>query len=769
MKKSLIFLSMQFIACLLHSQDPIEHAKQTITPAGSLEQISVSVKPFKVSPKSADFDSLNMSFTGNWGFGQSFSVACSPSGDTVFVGAGAGILIFDATDPYNPVLISEIRSRALVDGCSYDPFSKRLYVAAYFSGLEIWDLTDLNNPQLLGRAPTTGLARGGIHFKDDLPTMDKFAYLVNVGEGVDIFSVTDPSDPVLLDTYHITGSQYVWNSFKQGDTLYLASGAGGTRAVDLTGTPVLTNPFNISTVSTSLNVLGTEAFIVNSAYGLKIYDISVLPPTMVGQIAQSGFPYTISVFNDHAFIANSTTNPGGGLNIFDVSNTSSPQHIVDYPGFQTYIAGKNNKVYCTGGSAGCIFFDMAEPLDPVAATTYPLPYSAWDIAVSGNYAYLGSNGFRVFDISDKNHPVQAGYNDIQGDLVEVTGDIAVYCPKSMGANNYVTFLNISDPQNPEFLGHYLAPVMTYDIDLKGHYAFIGCWWDGFRVIDFSNPANPVLAAHEMGWVNGGIPGEEWCYVQALDIEGDFLYLLDYGPFETDDTKGVYSFDISDPENPVFISRFENYTGTGCDIKVSGGYAYLADNAAGFNVIDVGDPANMSEVVHIPLGDAANAVDVFGDYAFIANYILEGVQVLNISNPATPFIEGYYKPSGCFAVNVTYNSGHVYVADGPAGFGIYKFDLLSGDEENAVMNGFDVEIIPNPARDYIVVCFNPGLAGILKGELISLQGQTIRTFGATAILPGRVSETYDIAGIPHGTYLLRLTVNSRPFVQKIILY
>lgn len=767
MKKSLIIACMVITGMLLYSQIPYELAARHKVQAGSMEVITEPLNPGGNSAKIPDFDSLNMSFSGNWGFGQSFSVACSPSGDTVFVGAGAGIMIFDATDPYNPVLISEIRSRALVDGCSYDPLSKRLYVAAYFSGLEIWDLTDIAHPQMMGRAPTTGLARGGVHFKDNLPTMDKYAYLVNVAEGVDIFSVNDPTDPVLLDTYNITGSQLVWNSFKQGDTLYLASGAGGTRAVDLTSTPALTNPFNISAVSTSLNVLGTTAYIVNSSFGLRIYNFSTLPPSMVGQVAQSGFPYTISVFDNHAYIANSTTNTGGGVNIFDVTNASSPQHIVDYTGYQTYIAGGNHKVYSTGGIEGCLFFDMTEPSSPVVAAVQPLPYSVWDLAVSGNYVYLGSNGFRVFDISDKSHPVQVGYNETMSDLVEVSGDIAVYCPESMGSNNYVNFMDISDPENPEFLGHYLAPVMTNDIDLKGNYAFIACWWDGFRVIDFSNPENPALVAHEMGWVNGGIPGEEWCYVQALDAEGDYLYLLDYGPFETDDTKGVYAFDITDPENPVYISRFENYTGTGYDIKASGGYAYLADNAAGFNVIGVQDPANMTEVAHLPLGDAANALDVFGNYAFIANYILGGVQAINISDPASPFVEGYYKPSGCFAMSVSYLAGHIYLADGPAGFGIYKFDLLSGQEEQAAIAEVNLQVTPNPAKNKFTVTFSPGSTKDCSIILYNPEGQQIRFLDRISCSGEKVVKSFNTVGISPGLYLLKVSLDSGETVKKII--
>ncbi len=328
-------------------------------------------------------------------------------------------------------------------------------------------------------------------------------------------------------------------------------------------------------------------------------------------------------------------------------------------------------------------------------------------------------------------------------------------------------MDISDPANPEYIAHYMAPVMTYDISLKGNYAFVACWWDGFRVVDFSNPESPVLVAHEMGWVNGGIPGVEWCYVQALDIEGNYLYLADWGSSETEDTKGVYIFDITDPVNPVFISRLPNYTGKAYDINASGGYAYLADIEGGFGVINVIDPANPAEESYLQLGDAAWAIDIFGNYAFVANYINEGVQVINIANSLMPFVEGFFKRSGCFAVNVTYDAGHVFVSDGPAGFDIYKFDLLSGTEDNLLAHNFDLQVQPNPAKDKISVSVELGSSQNLTIALYNLEGQMIKSLLNRTETNGTFSESFSIADLSKGIYLLKVNIGSQIISKKIV--
>jgi hypothetical protein len=751
----------------LMSQGGYELKKIAMTRAGNPDAVYKTLPVSNTGAKLDDYDSLNMTFIGNWGLGQSYSVSCSPTGDTVFVGSGAGVIIFDATDPYNPVKLSELHARALVDASSYDPVNHLLYLAAYFSGIEVWDLTDIYNPQRLGRAPATGLPRGGVHFRNSSTGAPGYAYLTNVVDGVDVFSVDDPNLPTKTGTYNYSGSQLVWNSFKRGDTLFVAASGSGTKAIDLSGSPVLTNPFNINAASTSVHILGNLAYIVNYAYGLKIYDFSVLPATLTGQVQQGGFPQNLTVFDNFAYIANSTTNPGGGVNVIDVTNPASPQHITDYSGYQTYIAGKSSTVFATGGTGGCLMLDVTDPATPVEASVYPLPSAMWDLTVSGNYVYAGSNGFRVFDISDKNQPVQVGYDPTLGDLVKVSGDLAVFCPESMGSSNKVNIMDISDPANPQYIAHYLAPVMTNDISLKGNYAFIACWWDGFRVIDFSNPELPVLAAHEMGWVNGGIPGVEWCYVQALDVDGNYLYVLDYGPFEDEDTKGVYIFDITDPANPVFISRLPEYTGKAYDINASGGYAYLSDSQAGFNVIDATDPTNASEIAYLPLGDAANAVDVFGNYAFVANYINEGVQVINIANPPTPFVEGYYKRSGCFAMSVTYEAGHVYVADGPAGFDIYKFDLLSGTNEQLISDLFNLQVQPNPANEYLSVSIELASSQNLRIDLYTLEGQMIKSLFDRKETKGPFTGSFNIADLNRGIYLLKVNTETQSVSKKII--
>lgn len=760
------------MSAYLSGQEQFELMNVEISHPQNPEIISKKVSPLSSQIKLINYDSLNMSYAGSWSLGQSFCIKNDSTGNIVFCGSGAGVIILDMTDPYNPIKLSEIHARALIDDVFYKQNEDRLYLSAYFSGLEIWDVSDLTQPYRLSRIETSGLPRGGVYVPEvpAVPGQLTTAFAVTVADGVDVFMVDWDGQPTFVTNQNFTGSALIWTSFGYNDILFLSSGSTGTKAidVDVTSGTYFTNIFNVPGQSTSISAQNDLLYIVDYSSGLKIHSFESIPVTFMGQLSISGYPYRICTSGDLAYIANSTTNPGGGINILDISDPEVPADVGHYDNPNTYIAGSEDAIYATGGMDGCLILDVADPENPVYASNINLPLSVNDIAVKENYAYTGSNGFRVFDVSDKSNPVQVGYEETQGALVKVHGNYAVYCPKSMGSGNKVNIMDVSDPTNPTNLGHYNAPVMTYDIDLKGTYAFVACWWDGFRVVDYSDPENPVLVAHELGWTNGAIPGEEFCYVQALEIEGDYLYVVDYGPFEDEDTKGIYIFDISDPTSPEFINRMPSYQGKAYDIEVSNGYACLADSEGGLNIVNVNEPLFPYEESYLPLGDVAWAVDIFGCYAFVANYINEGVQVIDICDPANPSIEGYYKRTGCFALNVTYDAGHVFVADGPAGIQIYNFDLLSNTPEISAQKGFNYNIYPNPSNDMVSIEIKSDTENSFNICLFDLAGKKLESIAENLFINNSQSVTFKKDIYPSGIYFIKITSTQTSVIEKIIL-
>jgi len=704
MKTQLLFLSLIFAL-------PFFSLAQLVSP---VERIPVERQPVKVSmpenvnlftlqqpsPSGAErfeFDSLNVSYQGSWAFGQSFSVSCNEPGNILFVGSGAGVIALDVSTPSNPVHLGDIHTRGLVDAMYFDELTHRLYLCTYFSGFEIWDVGDFASPVRLGRGSTEGLPRGGIFASGD------YVYVVTVANGVQVFDISDPSSPVNTGNCPLSATNLAWNSAKSGNYIFVATGNGGLKVVDVSDPA---NPHIAGSspyLTTGVWVENGYAYLVAYNFGIRILNISNISAiTQVGYQSLTGYPYRIKTIGNYAYIANATSNTNGGINVVDISNPATPQHISTYAGYAEYVTGNGQMVASTGSSYPCTILDISDPANPAFAFSYPLPVSTVDIAVAGNYAYTGNNGFRVFDISNKTQPVQIGYDSNDGALVELSGDIAVYIRESMTANNPVMIMDISNPLAPFKTGQYMAPVMTNDLSLKEHRAFIACWWDGFRVVDFQDPYNPLLVAHTFGWHNGAVPGEEYCYVQALDVEGNYLYVIDYGPFEAEDTRGLYIFDISDPVNPVKISRYTGLLSSGYDIDVVGDYAYIADWNGGMEVVDVTLKQTPVARGYLSLPDAPWKIDVKENHAFLACYINGGVQVADVTNPDNPQIDGYYVRSGCFALGIRVDGNDIYLADGAAGFQVYKTGLITGNGTFPSHAGPTSFAFPNPFTNYVEI-------------------------------------------------------------------
>ena len=160
-----------------------------------------------------EFDSSWVSFEGNWPFGYCYSLSACEEENLIFVGSGAGVKVTDVSEPGNPVVLSEIRARSLVDASYYDASIHRLYLAAYFSGVEIWDLSDVNNPVFMSRCPTEPYPRAGIYASGD------YVFAATVSNGLRVLDVSDPFVPHEVASCFIANT--VWGMSVSGDYAYL--------------------------------------------------------------------------------------------------------------------------------------------------------------------------------------------------------------------------------------------------------------------------------------------------------------------------------------------------------------------------------------------------------------------------------------------------------------------------------------------------------------------------------------------------------------------
>ncbi len=267
MKKYLLILTFLFTAPL-NAQSLLPKAGEFLSDEISKQDLIKSTMP--KAPYSdekltvIDFDSSNVSFKGNFPFSYCYALAMSSEGDLVFVGSGGGLYVTDVSDPQNPVILSEIRTRSLIDQCTYDPISKRLYVCAYFSGIEIWDLSDLSNPTRMSRFPTEPYPRSGIAFIGD--------YLFfTTNYSIWSLDISDPYNPVFADELFLANN-LISQMYVNGDRAYIVMSSQGLKVVNVS------NPLNLQLIDSygilsgnEIDIVGDILYAVNSSGSLTIY------------------------------------------------------------------------------------------------------------------------------------------------------------------------------------------------------------------------------------------------------------------------------------------------------------------------------------------------------------------------------------------------------------------------------------------------------------------------------------------------------------------
>ena len=215
-------------------------------------------------------------------------------------------------------------------------------------------------------------------------------------------------------------------------------------------------------------------------------------------------------------------------------------------------------------------------------------------------------------------------------------------PDSLNVERVGEIVLISPPKGddlPDADGTHLFPDGT-DLYLAGDHALMGDFRGIVHIVDISDPANMRKVAEVR------TPGP------ALDIKiaGDLAVI---GVQEFEATFGLLILDISDPANPVELSRFDQESWQGVhNLFLHGDRLYLAHGLnPGLSIVDISDPtAPLVAGFWQHEGDFSNVVhDVFiRDRLAVVSDLFSGLVLLDLTDPdaptmlaALPFAEGIH--------------------------------------------------------------------------------------------------------------------------------
>jgi len=489
-------------------------------------------------------------------------------------------------------------------GVHYD--GQYLY-ATHYQGMSIFDISDPAHPEEIGFILTTGAAYG-------LWVEGEYAYIGNGYESLVIVDISDRTDPVIVG--EVDNEWFAGGVTVDGDFAYLADGY----------------------------------FQAQNEGGLLIFDVSdKTDPTFESKLVTNGGPNEVVVEGDYAYVADGQ----GGLVIVDISDKGNPQLEGFFDtSYACDLAVRGNYAYVADRSGGLVIIDITYTQFPVQAGSYDTEGEAWGIDLVGDYAYIADeeHGLVIIDVSNPNVPVEVG-NMTTGDLamkVVVADDIAYIADNTNG----LFIAEVAEVTDPEEIGHFDTAGFIGDVTLHGGYAFV-C--DGHRlfildVLGVDNLYYPEL----VGFYDTGL--HDSSFISQVVIEGDYAYM-------TNGEQGLIILDVSDPQHPEFIGRFDS-SGNATGVDLDGNYAFIADRENGLVIVDISDKTNPLEVGHNDTEDWARVVVVEGDYAYVGDRF-NGLLIYDVTDRSTPEIIGHFDTDG-HVTGIAISGDYAYLSDGDNG-------------------------------------------------------------------------------------------------------
>ena len=321
---------------------------------------------------------------------------------------------------------------------------------------------------------------------------------------------------------------------------------------------------------------------------------------------------------------------GPRLALVDISQPSAPRFLGQsdvLPDLVQAVAAQANTAYVGTGRGILHVFDITDPefpleisrLDHVAGSgkaSWIDIFPAGDIVYAVNRRDDGVISLAAIDISDPLQPVVVETRDLPQSAAVTISENILYIVTE-GQLQLVDAAGLDLILGEIGLDFEVSDVYgwRYRIAVAGHLAYIGIPNQPLQVLDVSNPAQPQVVASGQPVLS--------LFVRELAANDGFLYLLDKVPsedlyFECPSLLRV--IDFSEPTSPRLIDEFDPQ-GCTSDIDIDGSILAAANGDGGLQIIDAGDPANLtlsSEWVPPAGFTSADNIALSHDNAFITS-------------------------------------------------------------------------------------------------------------------------------------------------------
>lgn len=396
-----------------------------------------------------------------------------PAYDVAAVGTGGALLslfqegvhVIDLGDFEFPSL------RQVISGMFYpniETSGNLAFLAARSEGMKIYDLSNQPSPQLLGAAPDYG-------YSGEAAVDGNHLFSISESGRVDIYDVTDPSDPSVIGTID-TGESLGWQHMIVADNkVYLGAGTAG----------------------------------------LLVYDVSTpAAPTFAGSYQVPGF--RLDQFEIRDGIGYLGFNKSG-IHIVDLANPGTPVLLTNLvqtidQTFSLAVVG-NTLLYAYPYKLRRV--DISNPATPLPLEDLEVPVSDYRLNHLENSLYLLWDGIYPVDLTDPSKPGIGFGLALPGSPLDLA-QIGRFGLVTM-SNGEIALLDLIDPLLPRLLSTCPAPINSFFLTSVGRNLYANQSSYGFSLLGLGLPdesISPVLGIE----MNQGTP--------SVTVQGERNQLID---------------------------------------------------------------------------------------------------------------------------------------------------------------------------------------------------------------------------------------------------
>ena len=413
------------------------------------------------------------------------------------------------------------------------------------------------------------------------------AFVANFYNGLMVLDVSDSSNITFLGRYDTNDRVWSVQLSEDESKVFIADSYNGLIVLDITDFSNITKlgsySSNLFAVDVKISADITRAFVIDEVTGLQVLDITDFNNiTLLSSYNTRGNAKSVTLSSDEtrAFIADGHR----GVTILDVSHSDNISFLGSYDnnGFSRKIfLSLDEKKAFVGKDNGVDILDVSDFSNITLLDTYSTTEPIWKVLFSKDESkvFLANedNGLVILDISTENNIISLGSFNVH----ERVYDVALSSDESkafitVGYDGF-KLLDISSPENITEISSYTEDESIAFFSLKiskdGTKAFIMDIYDNLIILNISDPYHITKLA-------------------SIDIEGGLFFILSTDEskvFIAEGRKGLQVYDISDLTHIIKGGRFDisGINIQGVTLSKDGNRLFVTTQNSGVMILEIG--------------------------------------------------------------------------------------------------------------------------------------------------------------------------------------